>query len=1242
MFDWLKNKVGGGSSDLKVAEALRKHFKLLEVDGTRENLADRLTGFVLTGEAEEVIAELAAMQNTTHVFMTSIVYFGAVPAEPRLSLASLLRLLPEDADVFLRLAKVYDAANHATAIQHYPGSSIPAFKGALSWLATFLIQLSDHGKEHSPVFPASHVTAMIAASGEDPSLLVSGPFFYEDAQGKSQVSRWTNTPYSHFHCLEGFPELVLSSTEIVRPAFSQKDAGSRAAVLRALDSLKINPDPFTQEIALLAVSGSKEVREAAAPLITSRFSLFKSLLESHAEKGSSDERYHAVRLLARIGGAESRAFLSSRLNTEKASKVADALKEALADPVTSQHSGGVGDFELPEIPEVSPNAPLDKKVLEDLRARVAEAERTVAQQFAHNQFAKNAGWTRTPVAPETADRLYEALQNFVVTKDSRFPYFLDSQAVDNQLLFNYPVPLEFELIHLLRWCLLLSAGPNGTVGVIDTALNYRWRTVTLTYQRIHKKEIDLRQFAAVHRAVGLPDDVIGRQILESNRYFSSPFINADPNKVWPYFAERPELLDEAFCFIKKEEKQPYANLWESEKRQNAFNVLKGFPRPPARYLSMLWDIALGSSKTERPLAQECLAAVPNKEEKIVAALSSRQQDARQSAAQWLGQLNYKEAIPALKTALTKEKSEGVKDELIKTLEMLGVKLEELLDRDKLDQEAEKGLKKGIPKDLEWFPFAQLPSVTWEDSGKPVGTEIIHWFLLQGFKLKNAEANPTLRRYFSLIRKDEREKLGRFVMEAWIAEDTKPKYTPEQAASKAQLEAQQIASYASHYPQYYPNFDQERAYQTAYNRFLTEPEGSQTATKGILAVAGACCGADAAPIVHRYVKQWYGYRSAQCKALLQVLAWIEHPSATQVVLSVANRFRTKGIQEEAMRLCQLLADRKGWTLDELSDRTIPTVGFDETGNMELDFGPRMFGATLSEDMSIVVTNPDGKTIASLPDPNQSDDPEKAKASKAALSTARKELKTILTMQKDRFYEALCTQRMWRFDDWDAHLRQHPIVGRYCQRLIWVAYDNDQRMESFRPLADGTLTNNQDDEVTLKPETGVRLAHDETLPREDCSAWLQHFSDYKVDPLFQQFGKTTFSLPDEMKDTTEIREFLGHIVKSFSLRNRLTRLGYTRGAAQDAGWFYDYRKTFLTLGIKAIIEFTGNPLPEVNRTVALQRLYFVRKSDEAEYSMNEALTLGELPRVLLSECWNDIRMAAAEGSGFADDWEKQTEY
>jgi hypothetical protein len=138
------------------------------------------------------------------------------------------------------------------------------------------------------------------------------------------------------------------------------------------------------------------------------------------------------------------------------------------------------------------------------------------------------------------------------------------------------------------------------------------------------------------------------------------------------------------------------------------------------------------------------------------------------------------------------------------------------------------------------------------------------------------------------------------------------------------------------------------------------------------------------------------------------------------------------------------------------------------------------------------------------------------------------------------------------------------------------------------------------------------------------------------------QAAFTLPAALKDETEITEFLGHIVKAFALRNRLTRLGYTRGAAQDGGWFFDYHKTFPGLGIGAKIEFTGNGMPETDRIVALQRLSFTRKTAGDATISREEIPLRELPPVLLAECWNDIRAAAAEGSGFAIDWEKQSEF
>lgn len=1242
MFGQLKDKLVSLMDGDKAMEALQQQFARLEqMPGSGRHMAERVARFILTGEGKGVVADVSSMTGASCILQMGANYYGGTIGTSSDALPSLVKLLPQDHLPYLRLARIYESAcNPGNGLStNILGVPIPAFPDSIQWLSLFLMEFSRTGTVQEPFLPVKIVQDMLITSNEDPLLLVRGAFFCEDTKGKSQLSRWFPRPYSYFKCLQGYREFVLNSVEAVRPAFSQKDAGCRACALQALVSLNIPIDPFITEIAALAVSGSKEVRESAEQIIKSDFEKFREPLEFHAAKGNSTERYQAVRLLAQLGRESERDFFTERLRSEKLETVAEALRNALGD-LSATASAEVEDFNLKAVPEVPLEAPLSKTVLADLRTLFDEFNRKTAQQFAQNKF--------TPLSPDIADKFFEALQKSSAEDIAKAELLKESYRVGGSYttLLRFTAHPEFEPIHLIRWCLLLIDQPlyYRTRESLYWAIGYSWREPFMSYQQARRRPIDLRELAAALRTLGLDDRMIGNSLIAENRYFPTPFQRSDPEAIWPYFAERLDILEEALGLKQPsaENASPWADYLDQQKRSNAFKILKLFPRLPSVFLPTMWEIALGKAWTERVVAQACLEKLPNKEEKILAALASRQQDARLAAAQWLADLRYKDAIPALRKALSKEKSDFVKDEIIKALETLGMKLEEVLDLDQLDRDAENGLKKGIPKDLEWFPFSQLPPVRWADSGEPVKESMLRWFIVQGHRLNNAEANPTLRRYCSLFHKDDRERLGRFVLETWIAQDTKPKYTADQAGAEAQREAQQTALIAKQYPQYYPDFDQQRAYTAAFNRLVTEPESSQTATKGILAVAGACCGGDAAATVHRYVKQWYGYRGAQSKALLQVLAWIEDARATQVVLSVANRFRTKGIQKEAMRQCEQLAVRKGWSLDQLADRTIPTCGMDDNGTLELDYGSRTFTASLSEDMAIVVVNQNGKTVASLPDGNQSDDTEKVQQAKSALSTARKELKSILTMQKDRLYEALCTQREWSFEDWDAYLHKHPIVGRYCQRLVWTAYNDEKIVESFRPLADGTLTNRDDEEVSFEPQIVIRLAHDVTLSQEDGTAWLEHFSDYKVEPLFQQFGKPAFVLSEEMKETCEITEFLGYVLKAFSLRNKLTKLGYTRGAAQDRGWFYDYRKTFLRMGIDAVIEFTGNPLPETNRTVALQRLFFVPRQVDGGPSFSAQLPLRELPAVLLSECWNDIRMAANEGSGFAEDWEKQTEY
>jgi hypothetical protein len=290
------------------------------------------------------------------------------------------------------------------------------------------------------------------------------------------------------------------------------------------------------------------------------------------------------------------------------------------------------------------------------------------------------------------------------------------------------------------------------------------------------------------------------------------------------------------------------------------------------------------------------------------------------------------------------------------------------------------------------------------------------------------------------------------------------------------------------------------------------------------------------------------------------------------------------------------------------------------------------------LSLELRAPDGTRIKALPTPRQTDDADAAKAAKKALATAKKELKAVAQLQAERLYEALCTERTWAFEDWQRYLNQHPVMRHLTQRLAWSATTEDG-VTVFRPLDDGTLTDVEDEQVTVPDDARVAVAHDSNLGAAEVAAWQAHFADYEVTPLFQQFGKGTFQLPEGSGRQTQITDFEGHLVEAFALRGRAGKLGYTRGSTEDGGWFYTYDKRFPTLGITAQVEFSGNGLPEENRTVALKSLSFLPQSPHGPSS---ALRLSDVPSILLSEAWNDVRLMAADGSGFDPGWETKVEY
>lgn len=701
----------------------------------------------------------------------------------------------------------------------------------------------------------------------------------------------------------------------------------------------------------------------------------------------------------------------------------------------------------------------------------------------------------------------------------------------------------------------------------------------------------------------------------------------------PYFTERLHILEEALGVRPLTHEIP--SYHKDQVRLRALGIVDSFPEPPSSLVPPLWEIALGGVKAERPLAMKPLERLPDCRARVREALKNGKQEVRAIAAEWLVRLGDHDAIPSLHAALKREKHDAPRVAMMNALESLGVPLSELLDRGGLAREAEAGLKKGIPAAFSWFPLHLAPVVHWSDTGEPVPEVVIHWWIIQRFGLGDPEPGPLLKRIASLLDEAERQALGQFVLEHWIAQDTLPKYTHDQAE---QMARQSLPNYR----RVYPGCSDDQIIKRLMDTLSRECEGSATKEKGILAVTGAFGGSRVAPVAELYLKKWYGYRASQSKALIRMLGWLENPAAVQLLLSVSRRFRTKGIQEEADRCVAALAERKGWSRDELADRTIPTAGFDEGPEMVLDYGERSFTARFDDKFCLVLKDGDGNVIKALPDARRDEDPQAVKEAKGRLSTARKELKSVLRAQKDRLYEAMCTQRTWRHEDWRAYLYEHPIVRHYCQQLVWVA-ERPDAPRWFRPLDDGTLADVADRAVQLSLDTPIRLAHRCNTPEEECKTWLQHLKDYEVEPLIDQFTRPMYLLPEGGESDYEIRDFEGHMIEAFKLRNRARALGYDRSRDVEGGGFYEYVETLPGLRLEVTIGFSGSMLPEENVPVALQSLSFRKLPEPGEdRDMVRLARLGDLPPVLISECWNDMQLIAAEGTGSDQGWRSKVGY
>ena len=975
-------------------------------------------------------------------------------------------------------------------------------------------------------------------------------------------------------------------------------------------------------LAVLAVDTSKELRREAVALLRGMDPAARDAAAALALAGAPASRaVELVELVSAEGGDE---VLSEAAGANRRLAGLIARTRARRDALV-----GEGDEEAPI--EVPPFTPIDT----DVRATPAKAE----LRDALDRAAERGGAGR----PRTgADRVTDADLDALV-------------AVADGGGGDLPKSLE----RLGAWWIIVHAPSltlTHTVRLIATEHSPSYK---LAVHRCIAARADPRALLDLMTRSGLDADDATEKMKKDI------FYRFDPRVSWPWFAERPELLREA--------------LEKPDSAARALEILGAMPRVPAGLPAVVADIAVGDSKVNRPLAQAVLRSHPRVRVLAEQALGERRAEARASAAAWVGSLGQGASVPALTAAVRREKKDVVRAALLAALRECGGDLSEFLSPRALGAEASRGLKSKTPASLAaWFDFDSLPAVHWAD-GTEADPAVIRWWVVLADRLKNPNGRGIIALYLSLLEPSDAAALAGRVVRAWAERDTR-RPDPEESRAHAQTAGRWAYDHAQQWlaqcradkkmadslewAETQAAITLEERIAAAYAEHQRTYAGSAMADKGLLAFTAGMDDGELAGLVRAYMRDNPG-RRAQFDALVRALYANGGRRALQVLLGVARRHKMAGIQATAGALVQETASERGWSAEELADRTVPTAGFDGDGLLRLPYGDREFTGRLTPDFKIEVSDETGRTRKSLPPARAGEDAETVKAAKKRLSAARKEAKEVLTLQSERLYEAMCASRTWPAAEWRELLAGHPLVGRLVTRLIWTvaapggetaAAEDSGRdatgdagsaatagsgvsgeissagaILTFRPTEDGELIGADDAVVELDERARVGLAHRVQLADEEAAAWREHLADYGVEPLFDQLSATA---PRVAEGQMEMRDLQGHMTDTLALRGAAVKRGYKRGEVMDAGTFYDYVKGFAALGLSAVLGFTGSWVPEDKIPCATKGLSFTRGDDDYEYE----IPLTEVPPVLLAECRADYEALAALGP-YDPDWKKK---
>lgn len=584
-----------------------------------------------------------------------------------------------------------------------------------------------------------------------------------------------------------------------------------------------------------------------------------------------------------------------------------------------------------------------------------------------------------------------------------------------------------------------------------------------------------------------------------------------------------------------------------------------------RYKEQLFAAANTSSKNVREAVAKAIPKITNCQPEVEKLLGDRKAAKRETALEIIANMPECSWSEALNTALEKEKSEKLR---VKIMSLLGIEDSGNTSEIGISELVSKLTKGGKTRKLEWLYKSAFSPVHLND-GEEASEQHMQALLL----CYSGNDNENGKILGNCLNPDELAKFAEEVLGKWI------------------------------------------------------DSGAEAKNKWVLIFASVWGNSGMIQTFLHYINEWsQNMRGAMAVAAVKALALNGSSAALMQVDNIARKFKKKQVKYAANEAMFDAAEFLGITQEELADRIVPDLGFDEKMCRTFDYGTRQFSVYLTPSLEIEIYNGD-KKVKNMPKPGVNDTAEIADKSYADFKEMKKQLKTAVSVQKARLEYALMCERKWTAENWEKLFVKNPVMHCFAIGLIWGIYKDGELVSSFRYMDDGSFTTADEDEFEIPENAVISIVHPVELTEDEISAWKEQLSDYEIVQPFPQLERKVFRVTPEESGSSIIERFNGKEAVNLTFASRMMKNNWDKGSPEDAGMFYQFTRCDISGRVKkdgklvpegwcAELEFSGmyiGVFSEEADEITVGTLSFYSAGDK----ILKALPAGEVSKRYFSE-------------------------